>query len=375
MTTTNDYIQDRRKLVALLRQKGTLQDRLWCQAFLDVPRHVFVPKFTLLDAAENLVTIDRRQPEEWLAAVYSDDALVTSHDESGIACSSSTQPFVMAVMLEVLQARSGMRVLEIGTGTGYNTALLSYALGAQNVTSVEIDSAVSRAAKTALVSLDFRPEIIVGDGLQGFPANAPYDRIIATCSTRKVPQSWLEQTADNGVIVVNLGFGIIALSMTTERVASGQFHPEVAAFIEARPADGRAGLPFGELIRIVNQEPETVSQGDNPSLITTADFEFLLKLVIPGLSWYTRLDDLGNPERWGATDIDSGSWITLDHHGDMTTVSQGGARKLWPTIQTLYQSWLEAGKPSHDHYGLTIAPDGQHSLWLTNPDNVIYVLD
>ncbi|MGH8940795.1 MAG: methyltransferase domain-containing protein, partial [Actinomycetes bacterium] len=108
-------------------------DPAWREAFEQVPRHVFVPQFyrpdgTLVDGA------DPDMRDEWLDAVYRDDSLITqrlAQPGSGmmVPTSSSTRPSLMALMLGMLDVQDGQTVLEIGTGTGYNAALLAYLLG------------------------------------------------------------------------------------------------------------------------------------------------------------------------------------------------------------------------------------------------------
>lgn len=131
------------QLAANLARKGAIADELWRRAFEQVPRHLFVPRFWALDQFNAPVRLvdgadpDRR--EEWLTAAYRDEFLATQYaeDEQGrrIITSSLSQPSLVARMLGLLEISSGHRVLEIGTGSGYNTALLCHRLGDTNVTS------------------------------------------------------------------------------------------------------------------------------------------------------------------------------------------------------------------------------------------------
>ena len=110
----------------------------------------------------------------------------------------------MATVLEAADIRPGHRILEIGSGTGYNAALLCEQAGAANVTSIEIDPAITDQARTRLAALGYHPTVALGDGDQGLPDRAPYDRIIATCSVHDVPAAWLSQCNSGAVIVANL---------------------------------------------------------------------------------------------------------------------------------------------------------------------------
>ncbi len=173
----------RRKLVEELEAAGNLTDPAVARAFLAVPRERFLPG---------------RPLEE----VYADKAVVTRTGPHGAPTSSSSQPAIMAVMLERLQLGPGLRVLEVGAGTGYNAALLS-TLGAA-VTSVELQPDLADAAATALESGGHRVTVVTGDGREGWPAGAPYDRIVLTASTGTVCKTWFDQLVPGGLLQLPL---------------------------------------------------------------------------------------------------------------------------------------------------------------------------
>jgi protein-L-isoaspartate(D-aspartate) O-methyltransferase len=169
-------------------------DPQWATAFAEVPRHVFVPRFYPdLDTPEAVDGTDPCRYEEWLDGVYSDESLVTQYrltpgtTDLWQSTSSSTRPSLMARMLTLLDVHDGHRVLEIGTGTGYNAALLCRRVGSSNVASLDIDAELVDAARRRLVSLDFHPVLTARDGATGWAEHAPYDRIIATCAVRTIP--------------------------------------------------------------------------------------------------------------------------------------------------------------------------------------------
>ncbi len=160
------------------------------RAFLAVPRERFLP-----EVAEH----------EGLERVYQNQAIVTVKDERGVPASSSSQPSLMAAMLEQLDLRAGHRVLEVGAGTGYNAALLAKLVGARGrVVSVELDPATARGARRALASVKSGARVVRGDGRDGWPLAAPYDRIIVTASTPAVPAVWHEQLVDGGLLELPL---------------------------------------------------------------------------------------------------------------------------------------------------------------------------
>jgi protein-L-isoaspartate(D-aspartate) O-methyltransferase len=182
----------RRGLVTDLRAKGVIGSQLVESAFLAVPRERFVP-----DA----------RAARGLEAVYRDDAIVTKRDPQGMPRSSSSQPALMAEMLERLDARPGHRVLEIGAGTGYNAALLAHIVGSRGrVTSIDIDADLARQARRSLRDAGYRATIAVGDGRQGHRGAAPYDRMIVTACADEIPRAWLEQLAEGGRLELPLRF-------------------------------------------------------------------------------------------------------------------------------------------------------------------------
>ena len=176
----------RRRLVEELESKGIVTDPAVRRAFLAVPREHFLPS---TDVAE----------------VYANKAIVTRTDDRGVPTSSSSQPSIMALMLERLRLAPGLRVLEIGAGTGYNAALLSTLVGdAGSVTSVELEPDLAETAAAALASGGYRAEVVVGDGRGGWPAGAPYDRIVLTASTGTVPRALFDQLAPGGLVELPL---------------------------------------------------------------------------------------------------------------------------------------------------------------------------
>lgn len=184
--TGADSTMLRGQLVADLQRRGLIRSERVREAFLTVPRELFVPDFAA---------------REGLEAVYRDEAIVIKQGEHGIPLSTSSQPAIMALMLEHLELEEGMRVLEIGAGTGYNAALLSSLVGSRGkVVSVDVDAQVASGARRALEENSYPVRVVHADGRAGLAESAPYDRIIVTASADTVPHPWFEQLADDGLL-------------------------------------------------------------------------------------------------------------------------------------------------------------------------------
>ncbi|RFS81768.1 methyltransferase domain-containing protein [Actinomadura spongiicola] len=186
----------------------------WRDAFLAVPRHLFIPDLAYVspDDDESYIIDRQANPEEWLRSAYLDVAIITQINagESPITeagkdgarfTSSASAPSTVAAFLSLLGARKGHNVLEIGTGTGWTAALLSAVVGDHNVTSIEIDEEVGNQAAQHLLNAGYAPHLVTGDGAEGFPDKAPFDRIHITCGIDDIPPQWIDQTKTGGILV------------------------------------------------------------------------------------------------------------------------------------------------------------------------------
>lgn len=220
----------RAAMVRTLRQRRSVTSDAVAEAFLTVPRHRLLEQFWvraperppagtgdapepgprapgLTDVLE--YRLDPRHPDpQAIEAAYADDALMTRWHQ-GRPTSSTSQPGLMAEMLELLDLHPGERVLEIGTGTGYNAALLSELVGDQRlVTSVDIDADVVDQARRLLGQAGYGGiRLLTGDGWGGFAEGAPYDKVMATVGCTDLSPCWVTQLRPGGLVVVPLEHG------------------------------------------------------------------------------------------------------------------------------------------------------------------------
>jgi protein-L-isoaspartate(D-aspartate) O-methyltransferase len=200
MMTADDATTRRAALIEELARRDALHDPAVRAALLAIPR-------------------DRFLPDEPLERAYADDAIPTKFTPDGTAISSASQPAIVALMLEQLAIAPGMRVLEIGAGTGYNAALLRTLVGPTgHVTTMDIDTDITDAAMQHLASISITDvDVITGDGAHGWAANAPYDRVILTVNASDIAPAWFDQLTDGGILVLPLTVGPAQLSIAFER--------------------------------------------------------------------------------------------------------------------------------------------------------------
>ncbi|MBA2285930.1 MAG: methyltransferase domain-containing protein [Ktedonobacteraceae bacterium] len=169
-----------------LKSKGYLTAPEVEAAFRSVPRHLFLPSIAPEEAYHNKVIHIKTQ--------------------DGVVVSTSSEPTIMAIMLEQLQLEPGQSVLEIGAGSGYNAALMAYMVGEEgNVVTVDIDDDLVRDARAHLAAAGFeRVQVVCGDGGLGYPAAAPYDRIILTARTWDIAPAWYAQLRPGGRLLLPL---------------------------------------------------------------------------------------------------------------------------------------------------------------------------
>jgi len=302
-------------------------------------------------------------------------ALDTDVPIPGEPTSSSTLPGLVVRMLEELKVEDRSRVLEIGTGTGYSSALLSARLGAELVTSVEIDAEVAGRAKDALAAVGFKPDLVTADGLLGHQPGALYDRVIATCSVRHIPPAWLNQTRPGGLILTTmLGWldassGLVRLEVTGDGTAEGVFLGGTDSFMPARP---HAAPRLDDDIYTWIDEVETTERPTvvGPEILDPWDgwtSMFIAQLAVPDAQLLIYGVDDG-PLIEHIVDARQRSVAILHKlSDDSAVVQQGGPIALWDVIEEAITGWQHAGSPPLQQFRITVTPDSQ-TVWYGDPD-------
>ncbi|MGC0382874.1 ATP-grasp peptide maturase system methyltransferase [Streptomyces sp. SAI-129] len=356
----------------------------WLVAAGKVPRHAFVPGFYLPADAPDAQGLTVWEPVtskldygRWLAASYSDTTLITQFDgeetdweqpvvrHGGAPTSSSTLPSLVLRMWSDADVVEGHTVLEIGTGTGYSTALACERLGSSHVTSVEVDAVRLEGAADALYGCGYTPTLARADGLYGYWPEAWFDRIVAACSFRSVPPALLRQTRPGGKVLLPLsgwlyGNARALLTVAGDGSAEGPLLPGTISFMSARrhaapaygnPADWVAGL-HEERSRSARHAPERITASTEEAF----HLRFLAQSAVPDAQMVT-VD--GVPH---LIDVVSGSAATLTPDGGAWSVREGGPLNLWSRIEDFIDAFDAAGRPGPETYTLRVDGDGQRLL-------------
>src|SRR5213594_1462476 len=288
-----------RALVDALVRRGAITDSRVEAAFRAVPRHLFLPRVPL---------------EE----VYRDQAIPTKTID-GEAVSSSSQPEIMATMLEQLGLEPGLRVLEIGAGTGYNAALMAHVVGETGtLITMDIDDDIVDGARAHLDAAGLsRVRVVLGDGGLGYPADAPYDRIILTVGAWDVAPAWWAQLRPGGRLVLPLTVGGSQKTVAFVRIADHLVSASVTdcAFMSLRGAF--AGPPTRV---VLGDTPDLRLHVRDPAAVDAAAAYDLLKSA--------------------ATDLPTGVHVI---GGELY-----GGLVLWIALREPGFCWLEAIGPQAD---------------------------
>lgn len=333
-----------------------------------VPRGWFIPDRIWVDRQP----VDRvAQPDTWLRAVYSNTVVVTQFDDGRtqwpepgeIPTCSASMPSAVVGMLSQLGVKSGHSVLEIGTGTGFNAALLAELVGPSgSVTTVEIDPALAGAAHERLSRAGFgRVRTVTDDATGGVAESAPFDRIISTASVHlgRVPYAWVEQMKPGGVLVTpvraDLTSGpLVRFVVHEDGTATGQMAPLGVEFMEVRSQ--RTPRTPDDNFDWTDDTTDRETTKIRPWLMfSDIVSRWALAVALPSCRY-----DMEEGRYVWLRDPVSGSWASLvpiDNGGFL--VRQKGIRRLWHEAEAAYRWWIGQGKPAGPDWVWTITPRRQ----------------
>ena len=370
-------------LASALLEKGALTSD-WLPAFDAVPRHLFVPDVIWPGRAGMNRQDDRvvrsEVPETWWKAVYTDAPITTQWDDGTYdgpgrgktPSSSSSMPTMVFSMLDALSVEEGHRVLEVGTGTGWNAALLSHRLGSENVFTIEVDDASAREARERLNDAGFDPVSVIGDGAEGYVAGAPYDRLIATASIGRVPRPWVDQVKPGGIIVAPWGptYGgeaVVRLTAAGDGSASGHFVGS-SAFMRLR--EQRKALPPATAYDTNADGTRTITRL-SPDDVGEWLHMFVIGVQDPTLFCRVEWGEGGSYRLW-LYDTGVTSWAVAHYAPGRTEfeVTEHGPRALWDELRSAWHWWDGKGRPGFERFGLTVDGDSER-VWLDTPDTPV----
>ncbi|MFF4606848.1 methyltransferase domain-containing protein [Streptomyces sp. NPDC001339] len=381
----------REELGRILLDAGSMTSD-WMPTYEAVPRSAFLPDLMWphdMESGRNSAVDKTLAPEAWQEYADSNQPIVTQWDDGAhdgpepgkSFSSSSSMPSLVFSMLADLDVEPGQRVLEIGTGTGWNAALLAHRLGAANVVTIEVDGTVASEAQQSLDRFALPVEVVHGDGFLGYAKRAPYDRIIATCGLRKVPFAWVEQSSPGGVILVPWGtcYGpseATARLMVAEdcRSASGPFTRPVAFMrmrSQRRPRPRHDEYVPAEALTGVEKSTTQTSEHDFSGTGAFDAAGFAMGLRVPDVAHLADRKREGKRAVWfyGLSDK---SWAVVVFRDDCkeAKVYQSGPRHLWDEVEAAHRWWVEQKRPGFHRFGLTVDADGERT-WLDSPDNPV----
>lgn len=386
MTVPPDWQPRAAILAESLSAAGAVRDEAWHAAFQATPRHLFIPRYWEQDSYGSPTTLvdgaDAKHRNVWLDAIYQDRTLVTRWTESTatgpeirVITESAPAPSTLAVLLDRLDIDNGQRILEVGTGSGYGTALLSARVGADNVSSLGNDRGEVEHAAQALARAGHHPHVEVANGFNGLRSRAPYDRIIATRAVGHIPPAWIAQLAPGGRIVLPLTFGraVAVLDKIDGGEAVGVIDGASLDLMTLSTADQPVSAMNARLDQLVGSATalHTGTTDIDPRELEDDDVLLWASLHLPGMEVLHALD---NPQGrsigtivFAAEDRASVSHRATDNQ--LFQVVQQG-RRPWDHVEAAIRAFRRAGRPARERLGIGARADGAaQRMWLDEPNS------
>jgi len=348
-------------------------------AFYEVPRHLFIPHLYEENKGKlNKISLDYNNPDqEILKKIYVNSPLAILVKEDSVI-STSSQPIIMALMLDDLKIKPGNKVFEIGTGSGYNAAIMAQISGKQeNIITSEIQKEVAELAISNLERAGFGDvNVITSDGGEGYAKKAPYNNIIVTCGAPNIP--WINQLSNNGTIAMPLVTRGIETLCSLTKQDDGILKGYLSLFVRFLHLEGmysdkqHFSKNIGSLQRLVKSRGEQdnyaskkleeilISDGDDKIVALQKskkrqNFEFFLALTDDNAMVY--VSDTKNYERGYSL------WHTqkeMDKNGLVIIfpkeIISFGNKATTEFLIDSFTYWKELGEPGIQDYDLLFYP-------------------
>lgn len=346
------------RLADTLLTRGLLDER-WAETFAATPRDLFLPAFyQRVHDGWKLITSKTAGQQRWLSMAYHDVTWVQrlngpDHHAEGPAC-SCIQPSLAAQLLTLLPAHPQARICEIGSGTGWLTGLLTHRYGSDHIVGIELDPDLVEQARSTLAALGRHPQLLCADGFHGRREGAPYDAILSTAATTRIPQPWLDQTRQGGRIVTPLRGAIAVIDVVNNDKATGRFLPDPVQILPLRTP--HASAPQGPANRT---SPDGLAERTVSTALRDLRFRFVLGLLHPHLT----VHDHGLLGDLTVTDP-TGSQIRITALGKTDT--QGGSA-VWDTLCDAHGEWERTKRPGTADITLELSDGRQWASASTSP--------
>lgn len=358
----------------MLADQVTPSGSAWRDAVLHVPRQALVPAWFERDGHGWRVRRGVDDPQAWAEAAYADRSLVTrvgrlhadhatpGQTVHGRPTSSATMPGLTVRMYEHALIAPGMRVLDVGTGSGYGTGLLAHRFGADQVVSVDVDEYLVDAAAARLAAVGLRPAIYRCNALGEELPRGGYDRIVATVGVPRIPPAWITALRTGGRVVATLADTSVIVVATKQEDGTlrGRTTWDRAGFM---PAHSGGGHPDDGVDWAAAATASGICEtGRYPVLDVEQawDVQSMMALLAPGIRHRYSVD--GNRRVMVMAHPD-GSWARAEAWGDQSpAVRQGGPRRLWDLLDHVRDSWVRCGELPVRGASVLVAPDGRMVL-------------
>ncbi|MEU6406773.1 methyltransferase domain-containing protein [Streptomyces sp. NPDC046985] len=369
MTTTADWAPMAQALAADLRAKNAIRSDAVAAAIEAVPRHLFIAGHY---AAGRHTPVDPARPTgELLGLAYADRGIMTHTPDDGAGGFSSTsQPSIVAKMLEAARLRPGMRVLEIGAGTGWNAALIAHITGA-DVHTIDASGLVAAGAQAALDRAGAsRVAVHAADGYLGHRDGGPYDLVIVTCGIAGTSPAWHDQLGDDGAVLAPVAHGGLHPLLRVTRTPQG-LTGRLVANADFMTATGPlyAGVtpaPAARGHRLPAPDPAAARPGAVPDDLDPRGSYVDLWMHLAARDPRTTCAGAE-----GATDY-TGAALVEDDSTAVFVQPNGlyptpGAQTLADQAEQRIAEWAQTGRPELTAWSCSLAPGGNETHPLLTP--------